>query len=128
MIASTIYSYLKTNLPDLTTGGRTNIYPQVVPDGIDFEKAITYNLLNFTRNLNVTSASIQLTVVSRGYAEHQDFVEDIVRLVDNKIYSQAGDPLSVNVESVVELDRDEENNYYLTAITLELKTQRYASA
>lgn len=103
------------------TGAIYNIYPKYIPDGKLPTNALIYNLTNQTIQYKQTSSNVQLTVVSQLYDENVARVRALVELFSEKRYETAGDFISTQVQSVIELGYDNENKYYLTAVNLFIK-------
>ena len=69
------------------------------------------------------SDEVQLTLVSKNYAEHISAINQIMLAFNGKVFSKNGDFISTHIRSVLDLDFDTENQYYLTAVNLFVKSK-----
>lgn len=108
---------------DSLGGSIYHIYPKHIPDGKLPNIALIYNLINRSIQYTQLSDEVQLTVVSKNYAEHINAINLLMLAFNNKVWSKSEDFISTQIRSVVELDYDTENEYYLTAINLFVKSK-----
>jgi len=109
---------------DTATQGNTyHIYPKHIPDGKLPNIALIYNLINRSIQYTQLSDEVQLTLISKNYAEHLNAVNLLMLAFNGKVFSNQGDFISTVIRSVIELDYDTENEYYLTAINIFVKSK-----
>lgn len=108
---------------DNTNGQLYHIYPNHIPDGKLPNIACIYNLINRSIQFTQMSDEVQLTIVSKNYAEHINAINLIMLAFNGKVFSKNGDFISTHIRSVLDLDFDSENQYYLTAVNLFVKSK-----